>query len=151
MKELKVDFPKDYFVTDGHMDVVQVFFDEYLSMKEQDKYHVAFSYEGNDYDFPLKDSNLTNRLETLAGRFPFGNTYISLEEVGAWNLELVSLEKQFNTLMDSTLEPLEQGVIRDILVAYTNRNKRDFKSFLDTIRDLLDISLQGTDIEKIVR
>lgn len=150
MTKLSSEHPKDFFITDADLDASQVLIKEHFSIKEDDKYCVAFNHEVKNYNFSLKDSELTERLLELAGRFPHRGTYVSLEEVGAWNLELVSLEKQFNAFIDSSLEPLEQGLKREIFVVFTNRYKRDFKSFLDTVRDFLDISLKGTDIEQEV-
>lgn len=150
MTKLSSEHPKDFFVTNADLDASQVLIEEHFSIKEDDKHGVAFNHEGKDYTFSLKDSELAERLLTLAERFLHRGTYVSLEEIGAWNLELVSLEKQFNAFIDSTLEPLDQGLKREIFVVFTNRSKRDFKSFIDTVRDFLDISLKSTDIEQKV-
>lgn len=146
-----LDKPLVYLVTYADLDVSDLLTEVHFEIEEKDRFSLAVEKDLLTFSASLKGSELSKRLLTLGGKFPMRGSLISLEEYGAWLLELKELEYSFEKYLSGLEEKIGDGKVQvhHILRTFVKRYRSEFKSFLVQVEDVMGIAFQMTDLKSI--
>lgn len=135
------NYPQVFPINDSDIDMSQFLIEEHFEIKDNDKYSIRYHYDDTDHYFTVKELAFVDKMLSLTTRYARNGVSISLEELNSFNKEFSEWENEFNAYMGSVLYPLDEGIELKIVKAYVERHKREFKSFLELLSDLMNITL----------
>lgn len=135
------NYPQVFPINDSDIDMSQFLIEEHFAIKDDDKYSIRYHYDDTDHYFTVKELSFVDKMLSLTTRYARNGVSISLEDFNSFNKEFSEWESEFNEYMDSALFPLDDGLELKIVKSYVERHKRDFKSFLELLSDLMNITL----------
>lgn len=135
------NYPQVFPINDSDIDMSQFLIEEHFEIKDDDKYSIRYHYDDKNHYFTVKELDFVDKMLSLTTRYARNGVSISLEEFNSFSKEFSEWENEFNEYMDSALSPLDDGLELKIVKGYVERHKRDFKSFLELLSDLMTITL----------